>query len=321
MKVTEYLRDADCPLISFEIIPPKRGGHIQQIIDLIEKLTKYKPPFIDVTSHASEATYEETPNGIKRRIKRKRPGTIGICAIIQHKYGVDAVPHVLCRGFTKEETEDFLIDLKYLGIQNVLALQGDDLAYQKPIRSDRTNNDYSSDLAMQIANMNKGIYLDEELPEREPSNFCIGVAGYPEKHYKAPNLITDIRYTKQKIEAGGEYIVTQMFYNNKHYFKYVELCRKMNIHVPIIPGLKILTHKAQLEFIPKRFFTEIPFELTEQIMRASSEELINIGVKWALKQVEELLEFKVPAVHFYVMTDSTAIDLLMEEINQKLSII
>ncbi|MFQ5979266.1 MAG: methylenetetrahydrofolate reductase [Candidatus Heimdallarchaeota archaeon] len=323
VKVIEYLEQTDRPFVSFEIIPPTRGGNAQDLLSLIDDLSKYRPPFVDVTSHASEVTYEELPDGgIKRRIKRKRPGTLGVCAIIQHKYKIEAVPHVLCRGFTKEETEDFLIDLKYLGIQNVLAIQGDNHAYQKPVgHNGRSINEFATNLVEQIANMNNGIYLDDEILDPEASNFCVGVAGYPEKHFEAPNLTMDINHTKQKVEAGGDYIVTQMFYNNKVYFNYVELCKKIGINVPIIPGLKILTKKFQLRSVPSRFMLDIPVELTEQVMKASEDEILDIGINWALKQVEELIQFGVPGLHFYVINDSSAISLLMEKLSNKLSIL
>ena len=220
MKVIEHLDRATNPLISFEIIPPLRGGNVQKLLQLIDDLVRYKPPFIDITSHAAQMIYQETKDGIRRVIKRKRPGTLGICALVQNKYEIDAVPHVLCQGFTCEETEDFLIEIKYLGIDNVLAIKGDDNGYKKPVRSDRSVNEYGVDLVKQIVGMNNGVYLEnEELVDAEPSGFCVGVAGYPEKHFEAPNLETDIRYTKEKTDAGGAYIVTQMFFNNDHYFE------------------------------------------------------------------------------------------------------
>ena len=215
MRVTEHLERADRPLISFEIIPPLRGGNIQSLLALIDDLVRYRPPFIDITSHAAEAIYDETPRGIMRRVKRKRPGTLGVCALIQNKYNIDAVPHVLCHGFTREETEDFLIELKYLGIDNVLAVRGDDSGYQKPIQPGRSINRFAEDLVRQITGMNAGHYLEQDLLDAEPTKFCVGVGGYPEKHFEAPNLETDIRHAK--VEAGAEYIVTQMFFDNRKY--------------------------------------------------------------------------------------------------------
>ncbi|MCG8457127.1 MAG: methylenetetrahydrofolate reductase, partial [Holophagales bacterium] len=224
MKVTEHLAEADGPLISFEIIPPLRGGDIRSLLSLIDDLVKHRPPFIDITSHAAEVIYDETPDGIQRRIKRKRPGTLGVCALLQNKYNIDAVPHVLCQGFTRQETEDFLIELRYLGIDNVLAIRGDDSGYRKPLDHGRTRNDYASELIAQIADMNKGQYL-EDLLDADPADFCVGAAGYPEKHFEAPNLEADVRWVKKKVEAGADYIVTQMFFRNEHYFRFVDMCR------------------------------------------------------------------------------------------------
>src|SRR5262245_61780936 len=238
MKVIEHLQRAERerPLISFEIIPPLRGGDFKSQLALIESLSEYHPPFIDITSHAAEVIYEETPQGVlQRRVKRKRPGTLGLCALIQNKYHIDAVPHILCRGFTREETEDFLIELKFLGIDNVLAVRGDDSGFEKPLKYGRSANLYAGDLVRQISSMNRGKYLEQDLLDAEPSDFCIGVGGYPEKHFEAPNLRLDARHVKEKIEAGAEYVVTQMFFDNRHYFRYLEVCREEGIQAPIIP--------------------------------------------------------------------------------------
>ncbi|HSK76837.1 MAG TPA: methylenetetrahydrofolate reductase, partial [Thermoanaerobaculia bacterium] len=226
MKVTEHLANAKQPLISFEIIPPLRGGNVQGLLGLIDDLVKYHPPFIDITSHAAEVIYEETPKGIERRVKRKRPGTLGVCALMQNKYHIDAVPHILCQGFTREETEDFLIELRYLGIDNVLAVRGDDSGFQKPLQFGRSANAYACDLVKQIAATNHGRYLEQDLLDAEPTSFCIGVGGYPVKHFEAPNLQSDVRHDKDKIDAGADYVVTQMFFDNRHYFKYLDLCRE-----------------------------------------------------------------------------------------------
>lgn len=314
MKVIEHLQKAKNPLISFEIIPPKRGGDIGSILALLDDLVKYNPPFIDITSHAAEVSYDEGPNGIKKVVKRKRPGTLGICALIQNKYNVDAVPHVLTKGFTREETEDFLIELNYLGIQNVLAIRGDDSGYDKPIPHGRSVNKYAVDLVKQIVDMNNGKYLEDNLLDAKPTNFCIGVSGYPEKHFEAPNLKTDIKFMKEKIDSGAEYVVTQMFYDNQHYFNFVKLSREMGVEVPIIPGLKILTSKIQLNTVPKNFYINIPEELSDEIHSAKNEHVVDIGVEWAAKQVEELLNANVPSVHFYVMQNSKPIIKLMERL-------
>ncbi len=317
MKVIEHLDRAKGPLISFEIIPPLRGGNLQKLLRLIEDLAKYKPPFIDITSHSAQVVYHETRDGIRRVIKRKRPGTLGLCALVQNKYETDAVPHVLCEGFTREETEDFLIELKYLGIDNVLAIKGDDIGFKKPLQPGRSVNDYAVDLVTQIAEMNRGNYLEGEiLLDAEPSNFCVGVAGYPEKHFEAPNLDSDIRRVKDKVDAGGEYIVTQMFFNNEYYFNYVEKCRAAGITVPIIPGLKVLTTRTHIKSLPSFFHCDIPAELADAVEAAESgTEVLEAGVDWARRQTEELLNRGVPSVHFYVMQSSKAVSMLLDKLD------
>lgn len=317
MKVIEHLERAKEPLISFELIPPKRGGDINSLLSVLEDIVKYHPPFIDITSHAAEVYYDETPHGIKKIVKRKRPGTLGICALIQNKYNIDAVPHVLTKGFTREETEDFLIELNYLGIQNVLAIRGDDSGYNKPIPVGKSVNLYASDLVKQMVDMNHGKFLEENLLDAKPTDFCIGVSGYPEKHFEAPNLKTDIKFVKEKIDAGAEYVVTQMFYDNKYFFDYVDLCKQIGIKTPIIPGLKILTSKVQLHSIPKNFYVSIPETLADEVMAAKPEHVLDIGVEWAAKQVEELLGKNVPGVHFYIMQNSKPIIKLMERLRIK----
>lgn len=315
MKVIEHLARAKQPLISFEIIPPKRGGDIKSLLQTVDDISKFNPPFIDITSHAAEVIYEETPQGIKRKVKRKRPGTLGICALIQNKYNIDAVPHVLCEGFTREETEDFLIELQYLEIDNILALRGDTSENKKSQRNNRTINRYADDLVSQINNMNQGIYLEENLLDARPSNFCIGVGAYPEKHFEAPNLEYDIAYLKKKMKAGAEYIVTQMFFDNAVYFDFVKKCRAEGIRAPIIPGLKIVSSKKQLVSIPKNFHVDLPADLTHEIMNSKKEHVLEIGAEWTFRQFNELLSAGVPAVHFYILQDSKPINLLMKKVN------
>lgn len=314
MKVTEHLEKASGPLISFELIPPKRGGDIKSLLSVIDDISKYKPPFIDITSHPAEVIYEETEKGIQKKIKRKRPGTLGICALIQNKYNIDAVPHVLIKGFTREETEDYLIELSYLGIENILAVRGDDNGYEKPISEGKSKNNYTSQLVSQITAMNNGKYLEENLLDAKPSNFCIGVGGYPEKHFEAPNLSVDIRFAKEKVLAGADYIVTQMFYDNSVYFKYVELCRKEGISVPIIPGIKILTTKSHLVNIPKNFYINIPNALADEVYSAAPDKVMDVGVEWAVNQVEELFSKGAPSVHFYILQNSLPVKKLMERL-------
>jgi methylenetetrahydrofolate reductase (NADPH) len=316
MKVTEHLAKAKNTLISFEIIPPKRGGNIQSLMSVLDDIVKYNPPFIDITSHAAEVMYEETPDGgYRMKVKRKRPGTLGICALIQNKYNIDAVPHVICQGFTREETEDFLIELHYLGIDNVLAIRGDDSGFNKPIKFGRSTNKFAIDLVRQIKDINEGKYIEDSLLDAYSMDFCIGVGGYPEKHFEAPNLKTDIKYTKQKIDAGAEYIVTQMFFDNKKYYQFVDQCRAEGIEVPIIPGLKILTNKSQNAALPKNFFIDVPDELSNEIMEAKPEHVLDIGVEWTYKQVEDLLNHGVPSIHFYIMQKAKPINMLMKKLN------
>lgn len=314
MKVTEHLERATRPLISFELIPPKRGGNVREIMSVIDDLMKHEPPFIDVTSHPAEVVYEETSEGIQRHVKRKRPGTLGVCALIQNKYDVDAVPHVLCNGFTQQETEDFLIELRYLGIDNVLAIRGDDSGYRKPLRDGRTRNLYAVDLIRQISAMNRGQFLDAYL-DAVPTEFCVGCSGYPEKHFEAPNLESDLRRTKEKVDAGAEYIVTQMFFDNAHYFAYVDACRAAGIEVPIIPGLKVLTTKRHLKSIPRTFHCEIPDALARELESAENKHVLEIGVQWTARQVRELLEAGVPSVHFYVMSSAKAANMVLDRID------
>ncbi|MBX3248078.1 MAG: methylenetetrahydrofolate reductase [Myxococcales bacterium] len=315
MKVTEHLERAKEPLISFEIIPPKRGGNIGNVLSLVDDLVKHRPPFIDITSHPAEVIYEETESGIQRHVKRKRPGTLGICALIQNKYQIDAVPHVLCHGFTQQETEDFLIELRYLGIDNVLAIRGDDKGYRKPLREGRTANTYAVDLVRQIVQMNHGRYLDSYL-DASATEFCIGCSGYPEKHFEAPNLDADLRRTKEKVDAGAEYIVTQMFFDNRHYFDFVERCRAIGVHVPIIPGLKILTSPRQLVSIARTFHCEIPEAFSRELEGAKPEHAFDVGVSWAAAQTQELLDKGVPSVHFYVMSSASAVNAVLGKITR-----
>ncbi len=314
MKVIEHLTKADRPLISFEIIPPLRGGDIKGLLTLIEDLVQHDPPFIDITSHAAEVVYDETPRGIERKIKRKRPGTLGVCALIQNKYNIDAVPHVLCKSFTRQETEDFLIELRYLGIDNVLAIRGDDSGYQKRLEHGRTVNKYAIDLVRQIHDMNQGRYL-EDLLDADPMDFCIGAAGYCEKHFEAPNLASDIRWAKKKVEAGADYIVTQMFFDNSHYFNFVKECRSQGIEVPIIPGLKILTTKRPLTSVPRTFHCEIPTELSDEIENAKAKHVMDVGVEWAAKQAQELIDIGAPSIHFYILQSSKAINTLLPRLS------
>ena len=306
MHVTEHLDRADRTLFSFEIIPPPRGGTVRDIIAMVEQVAPLDPPFIDVTSHSAEAVYEELPDGtIKRRVRKKRPGTISICGIIQNRWGIDTVPHLLCTGFTREETEDAAIELNYLGITNVLAIRGDESNYAKALDRGRTRNAYACDLVAQLADLKQGRFLDD-LVGSGPIDFCVGVGGYPEKHIEAPNLKTDVSHLKAKVEAGADYVVSQMFFDNRAYLDWVGRCRDAGVDVPIIPGIKLIDSVRQLTTLPKHFHVTIPDELVDEIM-ASPKHVREIGRRWGRRQVEELMEAGAQCIHFYVMSDASPV--------------
>jgi methylenetetrahydrofolate reductase (NADPH) len=307
-KITQYIEEAKGKtLFSIEIIPPMKGQHLGELVSHIEPLMEFKPPFIEVTYHREEYI-EKMVDGLLKRIPiRKRPGTLGICAAIMQKFKVEAVPHVICGGFTKEETEDFLIDLHYLGIENALILRGDQEKGEERFIPKPGGHAYANELVEQVHAMNQGILLHEET-ESLPTNFCIGVAAYPEKHFEAVSLEEDLRYLKQKVDAGADYIVTQMFFNNQHYFDFVDKCRAMDIQVPIIPGIKPLATARQLEILPEIFHLEIPEALASEAKKCSNNAAIKqLGIDWAVQQGKELIQAGVPALHFYTMSKSDSV--------------
>ncbi len=317
MKVTEYYEKAKGKtLVSFEILPPLKGSTIQEIFDSLDPLMEFKPPFVDVTYHREEFVYKSMKDGyFEKTAIRKRPGTIGICTAISQRYGVDAVPHLLCGGFSKEETENALIDLHFLGINNVLALRGDARAFESKFIPEKKGHKYAIDLVKQIVDMNQGIYQDEHVVNGANTDFCIGVAGYPEKHFESPNIDADIINLKKKVEAGANYIVTQLFFDNKKYFSFVDKCRKAGIEVPIIPGLKPVTKKYQLNSIPRKFYVNFPEDLVKAILKAKNAEArIQVGIEWAVMQSKELKEAGVPGIHFYTMGDSPIIRQIAEQV-------
>lgn len=317
MKVTEHLENAKGkPLFSFEILPPLKGQNIQSIFDSIDPLMEFDPPFIDVTYHREEYEFKELPSGLlQKKIVKKRPGTVGICAGIQNKYSVDAIPHILCGGFSKEDTENLLIDLDFLGIDNVVALRGDALKTETYFKPEKDGNEYATDLVLQINNLNKGIYLDEDLQNTSNTNFCIGVAGYPEKHMEAPSLDSDIHFLKQKIKHGADYIITQMFFDNQKFFDYVAKCRNAGITVPIIPGLKPIATKKQLNLIPHRFSLELPDDLIMEVVKAKDNDAVKqIGIEWCIQQSKELVEAGIPVLHYYSMGKSENIKAIAKTI-------
>ncbi len=306
MKVVDHIKQANSTLFSIEILPPLKGKSIHSIFDGIDPLMEFKPSFVDVTYHREEYIYKQRADGTSEKLStRKRPGTVGICAAIMNKYKVDAVPHIICGGFSKEETENALIDLHFLGIDNVLALRGDSIKSEPAFIPEPDGNAYALDLVKQTVLMNKGKYLHEELSELSQTNFCIGVAAYPEKHIDAPSMDSDLKYLKQKVDAGAEYIVTQMFFDNSKFFKFVKDCRAMGINVPIIPGLKILTTKKQATILPKIFHLEIPSPFMEQIEKCKTDqEVKEVGIEWSIHQSKELIKQSVPCLHFYTMGTS-----------------
>jgi methylenetetrahydrofolate reductase (NADPH) len=307
MKVTEHIIKAkEKTQFSFEILPPLKGENIQSIFDSIDPLMEFNPPFIDVTYHREEYVYKEVDNGLlQKKIVRKRPGTVGICAAIQNKYNVDAIPHILCGGFTKEDTENFLIDLGFLEIDNVMALRGDAVKNETYFTPEPQGHRYASDLVSQIKALNNGVYLEEDLKNTTPTNFCIGVAGYPEKHMEAPSLDSDIHFLKQKIKKGATYIVTQLFFDNKKYFEFVKKCRSEGITVPIIPGLKPLATRKQLNMLPHRFSVELPDALIMEVVKCkTNKEVRQVGVDWCIAQSKELIKAGVPVLHYYSMGKS-----------------
>ncbi|NND61682.1 MAG: methylenetetrahydrofolate reductase [NAD(P)H] [Flavobacteriaceae bacterium] len=317
MKVTEHIKNANGNTqFTFEILPPLKGQNIDFIFDSIDPLMEFNPPFIDVTYHREEYIYKELENGLlQKQVVRKRPGTVGICAAIQNKYDVDAIPHILCGGFTKEDTENFLIDLGFLGIDNVMALRGDAVKSETYFTPEREGHTYASDLVKQISKLNEGKYLEEELQNTTPTDFCIGVAGYPEKHLEAPSMESDIYFLKKKIKKGATYVVTQMFFDNNKYFNFVEKCRESGITVPIIPGLKPLATKKQLNMIPHRFSVELPDDLVMEVVKCEDNKAVRqVGIEWCIAQSKELIKAGVPVLHYYSMGKSDNIKAIASEV-------
>jgi methylenetetrahydrofolate reductase (NADPH) len=316
MKIIDHIKQAEKTLFSFEILPPLKGDSIDSIYKGIDPLMEFKPSFIDVTYHREDYVEKKRPDGSFTKVStKKRPGTVAICAAVMHKYKIDTVPHIICGGFTKEDTENALIDLNFLGIDNVLALRGDNAKNENVFSPETAGNSNSLDLIHQIKNMNNGIYIDEELTNANVTNFCIGAAGYPEKHHDAPNMKTDLKFLKRKIETGAEFIVTQMFFDNQKYFDFVKKCRENDIHVPIIPGIKPLTTKNQLQLLPKLFHIDLPDALTDEVEQAkNNEDVKKIGIEWCIQQCKELIDAKVPVLHFYTMGKSDATKLICSKI-------
>jgi len=306
MRITEYFEKSKGEtLVSFEVLPPLKGGSMADIFNTLDPLMEFNPPFIDVTYHREEYVYNKQASGYYEKTSiRKRPGTVGICASIMHRYGVDAIPHLICGGFTKEETENALIDLNFLGINNVLALRGDARQFEDKFLPEPNGHKYAVELVKQISDMNEGIYLDMNIEKGAKTDFCIGVAGYPEKHFESPNFDQDIQRLKEKIDAGASYIVTQLFFDNQKFFNFSEACKKAGIHVPIVPGLKPFTKKYQLNSIPRKFFVDFPEDLVKEVLKTDEKNINQLGIEWCTAQSKELKAAGVPCIHFYTMGDT-----------------
>jgi methylenetetrahydrofolate reductase (NADH) len=303
MKVTDHIKEAKDTLISFEILPPLKGKTIESIYNHLDPLMAFKPAFINVTYHRSEQVFKKKADGTFEKVEiRKRPGTVGICAAIMNHYKIDSVPHLICGGFNVQETENALIDLAFLGIDNVLVLRGDAAKNETIFEPEENGHAYALDLLKQTVNLNNGIYLEEDIRDGYKTKFCIGVAGYPEKHFEAPNMETDLRYLKLKVEAGADYITTQMFFDNQKYFEFVKKCRDMGITVPIIPGIKPITSIKQLSVLPRTFHVDIPTEFSNEILKCKTDAEVEIvGTEWLLNQSRELKKAGVPVLHYYTL--------------------
>lgn len=303
MKVIDLINKSDKPLFTFELLPPPKGAHINNLFNTVEKLIEYEPAYINITYHQQEVEYKSRPDGLlEKQTVWKRPGTVAISAAIQNKYKITIVPHLICGGFTKDDTENALIDLNFLGIRNVLVLRGDAQKGQRTFRPEDNGHAHAIDLLKQVVSMNRGKYLDKDLEAQEPTDFCIGVAGYPEKHAEAPNMKTDLMNLKAKVDAGADYVVTQMFFDNQKYFDFVKSCREIGINVPIVPGIKPISSIKQLSMLPQVFNLDFPEELSSELSKCKTNaEAKTLGIEWSIQQCKELKEFGVPGLHFYTI--------------------
>ncbi len=316
MKVTDHIKNAGGnTLFSFEIIPPVKGRSIQELYDNIDPLMEFKPPFVDVTTSREEYVYIDREGLLDKKLTRMRPGTVGICASIMHKYNVDSIPHVLCGGFTREETEYLLVDCHYLGLDNIMALRGDAMKEEKYFEVTKGGHPYACDLVKQIQDLNRGTYLHDVIETDSCADFCIGVAGYPEKHMEAPSLKTDLKWLKKKVDMGADYVVTQMFFDNEKFFSFVEAAREMGITVPIIPGIKPIAVKRHLQLLPQVFRIDIPQDLIDAVDACNNNaEVRKVGIEWAIQQSKELKAAGVPVLHYYSMGKSDNIKAIAREV-------
>jgi methylenetetrahydrofolate reductase (NADPH) len=316
MKITEYIQRATKTLFSFEILPPLKGQSLQDMLAGIEPLMEFNPPFVDVTYHREEYIYKQRPGGLLQKVStKKRPGTVGICAALMNRFHVEPVPHLLCGGFSKEETENALIDLEFIGVQNVLALRGDADKSEGKFIAEKDGHSYAWELVKQITDMNKGIYLHDETETGFQTNFCVGVAGYPEKHFEAPSLNYDLKYLQAKIQAGATYVVTQMFFDNQKYFDYVRRIREAGIDIPVIPGLKPITTLSQIVNLPRTFFLDLPDPLMIELEKCKTNADVKaVGIAWAIEQSKELVKAGVPSLHYYTMSKAEATYKIAKEV-------
>lgn len=316
MKVTEHIKRAESTLFTIEILPPKKGENISTLFRHVESLLDFDPAFIDVTYHREEYVYKQRGDGsYHKSVTRKRPGTVGICAALQNKYNIDTVPHLICGGFSKEDTENMLIELDFLGIENVLALRGDPIKSEPGFVPHPEGHCYASELVEQVAGMNHGVYLDDELEQPKPTNFCIGAAGYPEKHFEAPNKNSDFDYLRQKVANGAEFIVTQMFFENQVYYDFVSQCREQGIDVPIIPGLKPIATLKHLTLLPQFFHLDLPEALAKEVAKCSDNKAVKeVGVEWCVQQCKDLIAFGAPVLHFYTMSRSELVKRVAKQV-------
>lgn len=316
MKVTDHINGNNSPLVSFEILPPTKGSSIQTIFDSLDPLMEFKPPYINITYHQPEVVLKSRPDGLlEPRVVRKRPGTVAISAALQNRYQIDVVPHMICGGFSQEETEDALIDLNYLGISNLLIVRGDADHITGKFTAQKEGHIYAVDLLKQVMKMNKGEYLDDEIQNPVPTSFSAGVAGYPEKHMESPNMEADLSHLKEKVDAGAEYIVTQMFFDNQKFFEFEKACRKIGITVPIIPGIKPLSIKKHLNLLPQTFKVDIPAALAKEVdVCGNNAQVRELGIEWAIQQSKELIKTGVPGIHFFTMGRSDNIKKIVESV-------
>jgi methylenetetrahydrofolate reductase (NADPH) len=303
MTVIETINQAKGPLFTFELLPPLKGHSIERTYAAIDRLIEYSPAYINFTSHRNEIMFRERPDGLlEKRIVRLRPGTIALAAAVKYKYNIPVVPHILCGGFTKEETENVLIEMRFLGIDDVLALRGDPQKGSRTFIPEKTGHSHTTELVQQIADMNRGKYLEDNLENADPTNFCIGVAGYPEKHFEAANRHVDMQYLKQKVDAGASYIVTQMFFDNNKFCRFRDECRNAGIDVPIIPGIKPISALNDIKLLPQTFHIDLPNDLFNSVSKCKTDsEAREAGIEWATMQSKELLKLGVPGIHFYTL--------------------